>query len=98
MHAILPSFYPDFQCRANNCKHSCCKGWEIDIDEDTARKYRTMSGPLADEIRSHTVEEDGTVEFEFTVTGVSVKKYGKLELRLWEEDHNHVISYVQLFY
>ncbi len=45
-----------------------------------------------------TVEEDGTVEFEFTVTGVSVKKYGKLELRLWEEDHNHVISYVQLFY
>lgn len=63
MHAILPSFYPDFQCRANNCKHSCCKGWEIDIDEDTARKYRTMSGPLADEIRSHTLEENGTMHF-----------------------------------
>lgn len=63
MHTILPSFYPDFQCRADNCKHSCCKGWEIDIDEITAGKYRTMSGPLADEIRSHTAEEDGTMHF-----------------------------------
>ena len=38
MHAILPSFYPDFQCRANNCRHSCCKGWEIDIDEEPVEK------------------------------------------------------------
>lgn len=45
-----------------------------------------------------TIEEDGTTEFEFTVTGVKVNKYGKLEMRLWEEDHNHVISYVQIFY
>ena len=42
MHTVIPSFYPDFQCRASRCRHSCCKGWEIDIDEDTAEKYRTM--------------------------------------------------------
>lgn len=45
-----------------------------------------------------TIEEDGTAEFEFTISDVKVNKYGKLELRLWEEDHNHVISYVQIYY
>ncbi len=63
MHTVIPSFYPVFQCRADRCRHSCCKGWEIDIDEDTAEKYRTMTGPLAEEIRSHITEEDGITHF-----------------------------------
>lgn len=32
-----------------------------------------------------TVEEDGTVEFEFTLEGKDIRKYGTCELRLWEE-------------
>ena len=63
MHTVIPSFYPDFQCRASRCRHSCCKGWEIDIDEDTAEKYRTMTGPMSEEIRSHIIEENDTTHF-----------------------------------
>ena len=63
MHTVIPSFYSDFLCRADRCRHSCCKGWEIDIDEDTAEKYRTMTGPMAEEIRSHICEENDTTHF-----------------------------------
>ena len=36
MKIFAPDYYRDFKCSAGNCKHSCCIGWEIDIDEDTA--------------------------------------------------------------
>lgn len=45
-----------------------------------------------------TVQEDGTAEFEFTLTGAEIGKYSECEFRLWEEDHAHVLVYVQLFY
>ena len=43
-----------------------------------------------------TVEEDGTVEFEFTMPDKSIPRYGTVEFRLWEEGHSHVIAYVSL--
>lgn len=43
-----------------------------------------------------TVEEDGTVEFEFTLPDQEIRKYGTCELRLWESGHSHVIAYVKL--
>lgn len=36
------SIYKNFQCIADKCEHSCCLGWEIDIDEDTMEKYRSI--------------------------------------------------------
>jgi len=43
-----------------------------------------------------TVEEDGTVEFEFTMPDKSIPRYGNVEFRLWEEGRSHVIAYVSL--
>lgn len=48
---VEPDFYPEFQCLASSCRHSCCLGWEIDVDEDTAQLYRELPGPLGDELR-----------------------------------------------
>ena len=31
----VPNYYDKFKCIADRCKHSCCIGWEIDIDDDT---------------------------------------------------------------
>ena len=45
---------------------------------------------------SFKVEEDGTVDFEFTLPDVQIRKYGTCEFRLWEADHAHVIAYVKL--
>ena len=35
MKLIAPDYYNKFSCIADKCRHSCCVGWEIDIDENT---------------------------------------------------------------
>ena len=51
MSVWYPDFYPAFRCRAAACLHSCCRGWEIDVDEASAERYRKLSGPLGDALR-----------------------------------------------
>lgn len=41
MKQLIPHFYPNFACIASRCSDSCCIGWEIDIDPDTADYYRS---------------------------------------------------------
>ena len=36
MSVWMPEFYPAFRCRAGTCRHSCCRGWEIDVDDTSA--------------------------------------------------------------
>lgn len=52
MVEVFPNYYEKFSCIADRCKHSCCKGWEIQIDEDTMDLYSSLQGELADKIRS----------------------------------------------
>ena len=47
MKFFAPRYYTQFSCIADRCRHSCCIGWEIDIDADTAEKYRCMTGAYA---------------------------------------------------
>lgn len=51
MSVWYPRFYPAFRCRADRCRHSCCRGWEIDVDEQSAARYRKLPGELGDELR-----------------------------------------------
>ncbi len=44
MKTFAPSYYNDFKCIASACRHSCCIGWEIDIDSDTYNYYKTVKG------------------------------------------------------
>ena len=44
MITVYPSYYKDFTCIAGDCRHSCCIGWEIDIDDETLEKYRSIGG------------------------------------------------------
>ena len=48
---VRPDFYDDFRCLASRCRHSCCVGWEIDVDAQTLAYYQTLGGPLGDELR-----------------------------------------------
>ncbi len=50
---VYPNYYNKFECIANRCKHSCCIGWEIDIDDDTMELYSSLEGELADKIRAN---------------------------------------------
>ena len=51
MKLYAPSYYKKFKCIADKCEHSCCVGWEIDIDQDTYEKYKSLENEYADTIR-----------------------------------------------
>jgi len=53
MKEIFPNYYKKFKCIADKCKHSCCIGWEIDIDEDTMELYNCLEGEFAEKIRAN---------------------------------------------
>ena len=52
MNEIYPNYYHKFKCLAGACKHSCCIGWEIDIDADTLAFYESLDTPLGEKIRA----------------------------------------------
>lgn len=56
MKWIAPDYYSQFACIASACKHSCCAGWEIDIDEETREYYRTVSGEIGDRLRESIID------------------------------------------
>lgn len=58
MKLYAPQYYNDFLCIADNCKHSCCIGWEIDIDEKTYENYRLTDGDFGERLRS-SISTDG---------------------------------------
>lgn len=51
MKIFAPDYYGDFSCIAGDCRHSCCIGWEIDIDPDTAEYYRGIPGEFGERLR-----------------------------------------------
>jgi len=48
----------EFSCIADRCKHNCCIGWEIDIDEDTYTYYKSIDGALGARLHKY-ISEDG---------------------------------------
>ena len=53
MKEVFPNYYKKFKCIADRCKHSCCIGWEIDIDCDTMDLYNSLDGEFAEKIRAN---------------------------------------------
>ena len=57
---IRKSYYFDsFRCIASACDDSCCKEWDVQVDEAAAAYYRSLTGPLGDRLREVLKEEDG---------------------------------------
>ena len=60
MISLYPTFYHTFQCKANQCHHTCCQKWTIDVDEETAKLYQTLPTPLGENLRKFmTVDDEG---------------------------------------
>lgn len=57
---IDAQIYREFMCKADKCKHSCCRGWEIDIDEDTLDYYKSLDTELGNEILQNIHEGEDT--------------------------------------
>ena len=52
MKLAAPADYGDFHCLAGQCRHTCCAGWEIAVDPDTAARYRRIPGAFGDRLRA----------------------------------------------
>ena len=62
MKLYAPKYYKNFRCIADKCEHSCCVGWEIDIDDSTLKKYESLEGGYGAVIRD-SISADGTPHF-----------------------------------
>lgn len=51
MKLYAPKYYNRFTCIADKCKHSCCVGWEIDVDNAALEKYNSLTCGYANTIR-----------------------------------------------
>lgn len=62
MTISAPKYYKNFKCIADRCTHSCCIGWEIDIDDATMAKYTSLSGGYGKAI-AYSIELGETPHF-----------------------------------
>ena len=53
MKIFAPDYYENFKCLMGECKHSCCIGWEIDIDSETAEYYKGIGGEFGERLRKN---------------------------------------------
>jgi len=53
-----PAYYTRFACFADHCRHSCCRGWEIDIDPESLAFYREHGGNLSGRLASGIAEDE----------------------------------------
>lgn len=51
MKLVAPDYYPSFRCKAGACRHTCCVGWEIDIDQASLARYRRVPGAMGQRLR-----------------------------------------------
>ena len=50
MQNAYPDYYPLFHCIADRCRHNCCIGWEIDVDEDSLAAYDQIGGEMGERL------------------------------------------------
>lgn len=51
MKWYAPDIYPRFACIGGRCRHSCCVGWQIEIDPESLARYQAVDGPFGDQLR-----------------------------------------------
>ena len=66
MKTLMPDCCLNFACLAGACRHSCCLGWEIDIDSDALRRYQAVPGELGRRLRGAIDTSDGSAHFRLT--------------------------------
>ncbi len=58
MKTYAPNYYKAFHCIADRCRHSCCVGWDIYIDDDTVELYRDAKDSFGKNIVNNLCQTD----------------------------------------
>ncbi len=62
MRIEYPEYYEKFHCLAEACPDTCCKDWEVDVDEDTFYYYRVQEGTLGEKL-NRLLKEEGEAKY-----------------------------------
>ena len=86
MRIRSPSYYALFRCAAGACPDTCCRSWEVVVDEAARRYYQSLPGPLGEQVRQCLrTDGDGETILAFSGGGCplrqpdglcSLQKYG----------------------
>ena len=60
---VVPNYYHKFKCIASECLHSCCIGWEIDIDPACVETYRKVEGELGERLQKNIAWDEKPPHF-----------------------------------
>ncbi len=66
MKVFAPNYYEKFHCIADKCKHSCCIGWEIDVDKETVKKYQNIKTEFGKKLNDNIIINDDCAYFKLT--------------------------------
>ena len=55
---FVPTYFDKFRCIADKCPDTCCIGWEVDIDDETAEKYSSLKGEISNKIKHHLTHDE----------------------------------------
>lgn len=103
MTVHTPSYYNRFRCLAGECPHTCCRGWEVPIDRETAQYYKTLEGTMGEQVRG-VLAVDGEGETAFLLRGdacpfLTGEKLCELQIRLGERGIGEICrSHPRFFY
>ena len=98
----VPSYFKKFHCIADKCPDTCCAGWEVNLDPESAEYYRTIGGDIGEKLRCHlNKDEDG--DDMFTLCGdrcpfLSSNNLCELILNLGEEAISRTCTLFPRFY
>jgi len=63
MKTVAPRYLRDFKCIADKCRHSCCIGWEIDVDADSLEYYQSIEGEFGRRLKDNIAIEQDCAHF-----------------------------------
>lgn len=64
MKVMTPHYYKDFRCIAGACTDTCCAGWDVDVDKNSYKYYKTVKGDFGKRLKSVMVpSQDGECTF-----------------------------------
>ncbi|NLU25399.1 MAG: hypothetical protein GXW99_11985 [Clostridiales bacterium] len=63
MKNCAPQQYWQFKCLAGACPDTCCAGWELPVDADSAARYAMLGGTWGDRLKEAVETVDGEKEF-----------------------------------
>ena len=65
-----PNYYPSFHCLGGDCPDTCCRDWDIVLDQETIEDYQHAPAVLASRLaESLTTDEDGDTCFRLDSRG-----------------------------